>query len=195
MIECQSRYFELLGRDIFALFVRPEDISALRDDPGIAQICAPVWDVTSNRAAGNGAALDCSEWFLMLAHAIYILAEEQLDVAIDGYRNLMKRELHESTGVGLGVALPHLYSFGVQAPGIAVILAPEGYEFRALDGEKTQVALLHVRDGAEYRFRTFAAALFRNDVFRRFFRQSTGTDDMLELLEEGAQEFRENGKF
>lgn len=56
--------------------------------------------------------------------------------------SVLAREAVMSTGIGNGVAIPHVRIDGVSEPVIALGLAPSGVEFDAIDGEPVRILVL-----------------------------------------------------
>ena len=56
--------------------------------------------------------------------------------------DLLRRERHHTTGIGGGIAIPHLRTPCVRRPVGAIGLAPTGCDFRSLDGFPTKVIFL-----------------------------------------------------
>lgn len=198
-IQGDRRFFTRYNRDVLAFVVQDENIAELKSDPVIRQVCKPVWNIDTQRFAHNkkladrdnlvddGKRVERAEWFLMLAYAMYFLAEEQIDVAIRGYEGFCQRERLGSTGLGLGCAVPHFYGLDVDKPGVALLLATTGYEFKSLDGEPTKFAMLHIRGDAFPkwgRFRTDMSQVLREESIRQFVFAAPSPKDVLDIIEE-----------
>jgi len=51
------------------------------------------------------------------------------------YKAIMEREAQATTGIGMGIAIPHCKSLAVKKPSIAFGRSERGVDFQSLDGE------------------------------------------------------------
>ena len=58
------------------------------------------------------------------------------------FQDIMRREALESTGIGLGIAIPHARSEGVKEMCIAIGRSPEGIDFSSLDDQLSHLIFL-----------------------------------------------------
>jgi PTS system nitrogen regulatory IIA component len=58
------------------------------------------------------------------------------------FRKLWEREQLGSTGIGLGVAIPHCKLDGLKQGVVAVGMVPEGIDFGAVDGQPVRIFFL-----------------------------------------------------
>ena len=106
-------------------------------------------------------------------------------------RALRKREMLASTGIGNGVAIPHVRSSIIPPGGVAAALgvSEKGVSWGALDGRDVHIVFLIVRsDGGEsddhLDFLRWVAGLARDDDFRNFMREAKTKKAMKSLLKE-----------
>lgn len=103
-------------------------------------------------------------------------------------KRLAEREAIGSTGLGNGVAVPHVK--GDQVGQVAMVLARcrKGIEWQAIDGRPVQVVFLLVSPNAEpeahLQCLRWIAGLARNADFRRFLLDAPDPAAMRELLRE-----------
>jgi len=101
---------------------------------------------------------------------------------------LVKREQNGSTGFGKGVAVPHVKHAKVTKMAGAVGRSPPGIDFAALDHQPVySVFLLLSPENQPQQHLAAMNSVFTNlqkDVFRRFLRQSTTREAILDLLDE-----------
>jgi len=101
---------------------------------------------------------------------------------------ILKREELGSTGIGMGVAVPHTKHPSVDKLIATVALAKGGVDFASLDGEDVYILFLLVsppdRPGDHLRGLENISRHLRNDNFCNFLRQSADTAAVIELLEE-----------
>lgn len=101
---------------------------------------------------------------------------------------VIKREKRGSTGIGHGVAVPHLKTLDVSSVIVAIGLSDRGVEFNALDRQPVHAVFLLV--SPEERPEDHIAAMnaivgcLGKDQFRRFLRQAKSIADVVTLLEE-----------
>jgi mannitol/fructose-specific phosphotransferase system IIA component (Ntr-type) len=104
---------------------------------------------------------------------------------------LVKREQNGSTGFGKGVAVPHVKHPKVKKMAGTIGRSEQGVDFAALDHQPvyTVVLLLSPENQPQQHLQAMNI-IFSNlqkDMFRRFLRQSTTRQAIVELLEEADQ--------
>jgi len=101
---------------------------------------------------------------------------------------VIKREKRGSTGIGHGVAVPHVKSMDATTVAVAVGLSQRGVEFNALDRQPVHAIFLLVspEEKPEEHIAAMEAIVgcLGKDQFRRFLRQAKSVDDVVTLLEE-----------
>jgi mannitol/fructose-specific phosphotransferase system IIA component (Ntr-type) len=101
---------------------------------------------------------------------------------------LIKREQNGSTGFGKGVAVPHAKHAKVARMSATVGRSAGGLDFAALDHQPVySIVLLLSPENEPQQHLGAMNAVFTNlqkDLFRRFLRQSTTQQAIIELLEE-----------
>jgi len=101
---------------------------------------------------------------------------------------VIKREKRGSTGIGHGVAVPHVKAADFPSVTVAVGLSERGVEFNALDRQPVHAIFLLV--SPEERPEEHIAAMevivgcLGKDQFRRFLRQAREVHEVVTLLEE-----------
>ena len=104
---------------------------------------------------------------------------------------LIKREQNGSTGFGKGVAVPHVKHAKVKKMAGTVGRSVNGIDFAALDHQPVySVFLLLSPDNQPQQHLQAMNIVFSNlqkDTFRRFLRQSTSRETIVELLDEADQ--------
>ena len=106
---------------------------------------------------------------------------------VDEYiKAVIKRENRGSTGFGNGVAVPHLKKASVDKVVVAIANVVDGVDFNALDGNPVYSVflLLSPDDQPELHLEAMEAVFgsLSQETFRRFLRQATSVDDVLQLL-------------
>jgi mannitol/fructose-specific phosphotransferase system IIA component (Ntr-type) len=101
---------------------------------------------------------------------------------------IVDREKHGSTGFGKGVAVPHVKHEKIKKMVATIGVSPRGVDFNALDKQPVHsIVLLMSPAGRPDEHLQAMENIFRNlqkDTFRRFLRQATTVDDIVELIEE-----------
>ncbi|MEO0651340.1 MAG: PTS sugar transporter subunit IIA [Planctomycetota bacterium] len=118
------------------------------------------------------------------------------DRAADARAALEAREKMASTGVGKGVAIPHVKLEGLERAVCSLAIHPEGVEWSALDGEPVQIFFTVLRPADEtdehdperhLEMMRWISRLARHDDFRRFAIGATKKTELVDLLKEMAQ--------
>jgi len=101
---------------------------------------------------------------------------------------ILKREELGSTGIGMGVAVPHTKHPSVDRLIATIALSSKGVDFASLDGEAVYILFLLVsppdRPGDHLRALENISRHLRNPNFCNFLKQATTTTAVVELLEE-----------
>src|SRR5689334_14635112 len=113
------------------------------------------------------------------------LPNEAVDEVVSA---LIKREQNGSTGFGKGVAVPHVKHPKVSKMAGTVGRSVNGIDFAALDHQPVySIVLLLSPDNQPQQHLQAMNIVFSNlqkDMFRRFLRQSSTREDIVELLDE-----------
>lgn len=119
-----------------------------------------------------------------------LVAAHGTTLAIDAQRlldTLLDREKLGSTGIGEGVAIPH-----GKVPGLPGLMAsfgraPEGVDFRAIDGKPTYLffALFAPENSAGAHLKALAriSRIFKNPSFREAILRADGAAEIYKLIE------------
>ena len=112
------------------------------------------------------------------------------DNAADIAKAVIKRENEASTGIGKGVAVPHVRHKIVKKVVAAIGISATGIDFSALDKQPvyTVILLLSPVEGDQHL--QAMEAIFghlQNDNFRKFLKQSETVEQIKELLVEADQ--------
>ena len=112
------------------------------------------------------------------------------DNASDVAKAVIKRENEASTGIGKGVAVPHVRHKAVKKAVATIGISARGIDFSALDKQPvyTVILLLSPLEGDQHL--QAMEAIFehlQNDNFRKFLRQSETVEQVKELLVEADQ--------
>lgn len=119
-----------------------------------------------------------------------VLSEE---LAAPAVRALFEREKLASTGVGMGVAIPHVKLPGIDQVACSLSVHHEGLAWSAVDGEPVHILFTVLRpdregdlhkDSDHIEMMSWVAHLARTPDFRRFAMQAKTKTELVELLKE-----------
>jgi len=109
------------------------------------------------------------------------------------WKSLIKRENEASTGIGKGVAVPHIKHTAVKEPVAAIGRSGTGIDFSSLDKQPVySVILLISPSGNPDKHLQAMENIFhtlQNDDFRKFLRQSQTVQQIKELIIEADEKF------
>jgi len=99
---------------------------------------------------------------------------------------IIQRENEASTGMGKGVALPHIKVDGIDEPVAAVGRCSKGIDFRSFDKQPVYTILLLIspKENPDKHLQAMEI-LFRHlnqDDFRRFLRQAQTAEEIVEII-------------
>jgi mannitol/fructose-specific phosphotransferase system IIA component (Ntr-type) len=103
---------------------------------------------------------------------------------------VIKRENEASTGIGKGVAVPHVRHKAVKKAVAAIGVSATGIDFSALDKQPVYTVILLISPTEGDQHLQAMEAVFehlQNDNFRKFLRQSETVEQIKELLVEADQ--------
>lgn len=107
-------------------------------------------------------------------------------------KSIIERENEASTGIGKGVAVPHVKHKGVTDVVAAIGLSQDGIDFSSLDKKPVYSVILLISPANNPdRHLQAMEVVFKNlqkDDFRSFLRQAQTQDAVVELLKEADQE-------
>ncbi|MFA5293637.1 MAG: PTS sugar transporter subunit IIA [Phycisphaerae bacterium] len=112
------------------------------------------------------------------------------DNIADVAKAVIKRENEASTGIGRGVAVPHIRHKAVKKVVAAIGISATGIDFSALDKQPVYTIILLISPVEGDQHLQAMEAIFehlQNDNFRKFLKQSETVDQIKELLVEADQ--------
>jgi mannitol/fructose-specific phosphotransferase system IIA component (Ntr-type) len=127
----------------------------------------------------------CVREMLQALVAAKRLDRKESERALDA---IVAREKIGTTGVGGGVAIPHVKIAGLGRIAAALGIHRGGVEFQSIDGAPVRILFLIVRpdgdDAGHLQFLQWVSRLARNADFRRFVVNAGSTGEILALLHE-----------
>ncbi len=104
------------------------------------------------------------------------------------WKTLFEREMSMSTGIGLGVAIPHCSTEHVQDVKGVLALLKEGVDFQSVDDEPVRiiVLLLLPKNKFEKHIKTLAsiARMFNDESFRKSILKARTAEEAWKILQE-----------
>ena len=104
------------------------------------------------------------------------------------YKKLIERENEASTGIGKGVAIPHVKHKSVSEVVAAVGVSREGIDFSSLDKKPVYSVILMIspvkNSDSHIKAMELVIKNLQKEDFRRFLSQATKVEDVCELLRE-----------
>lgn len=127
---------------------------------------------------------------------------ELVDLLCDAYRirnrekvldAIMLREARQSTGIGMGLAVPHAKTAEVDKLYLCVGLSPEGIDFDSVDGEKCRIFFLLVSpidvSGPHIKALAGISRLIKHQEFRKALLECGSVKELINTLKEGEKKF------
>ena len=105
-----------------------------------------------------------------------------------GYKEaVFLREEEGTTGVGMGIAIPHGKCDAVNAPGLAAMVVKDGVEYDALDGEPVDILFLiaapNTKDNVHLEVLSKLSVLLMDEQFLKDLKQASSKEEFLQIIE------------
>ena len=131
--------------------------------------------------------------------------QEALDMAIDlmkgsdkindqeAYRKqVYKREEEGTTGIGMGIAIPHGKCNAVDRPGLAAMVIKDGVDFDSLDGEPVHLLFLiaapDTEDNIHLEVLSKLSMMLMDDNFTQSLKNASSVDEIMEIINKADEE-------
>ena len=131
--------------------------------------------------------------------------QEALDMAIDlmkgsdkindqeAYRKqVYKREEEGTTGIGMGIAIPHGKCNAVDRPGLAAMVIKDGVDFDSLDGEPVHllflIAVPDTEDNIHLEVLSKLSMMLMDDNFTQSLKNASSVDEFMEIINKADEE-------
>ncbi len=102
-------------------------------------------------------------------------------------QGVLAREQEGTTGVGMGIAIPHCKSSSVTEPGLAAMRIPKGTDYDALDGEPVDLLFLiaapDTKDNIHLQVLSKLSTMLMDPEFTESLRESKTVDEFLEVID------------
>lgn len=135
--------------------------------------------------------LEAEESEEVISELVDILVERKLLEQKDRNRaidSLQEREQRTSTGIGLGVAIPHAFLDGITDVLAIFGKSEKGIDFSSIDNSPVEFVLLFLvpEDQSQFHLKTLAivARIFQDEDFRDELREAETTETILKVFED-----------
>lgn len=107
------------------------------------------------------------------------------------------REQEGSTGIGVGIAIPHCKSDAVIKPGLAAMVVKDGVEFESLDGQPAHLFFLiaapNTEDNVHLDVLSRLSVLLMDEDFTNKLRQATSVSEFKQIIEDAEKSSENEG--
>lgn len=129
----------------------------------------------------------------VLDKAVDLMEKSGKIADMEAYRErVYAREKEGTTGIGMGIAIPHGKCKAVKEPGLAAMVIPEGADFESLDGEPVQLVLLiaapDTEDDAHLQVLSKLSMLLVNPEFSEGLKAAKTKDEFIAVIEKAEAE-------
>ena len=105
---------------------------------------------------------------------------------------VLKREEEGTTGIGEGIAIPHGKTDAVEKPGLAVMIIPDGVDFKSLDGSPAKLLFLiaapNTKDNVHLDVLSRLSTLLMDTDFRQALYNAKTPKEFLECIDKAESE-------
>lgn len=111
----------------------------------------------------------------------------------EAYRKqVYAREEESTTGIGMGLAIPHGKCDAVDAPGLAAMVVKDGVDFDSLDGEPANLLFLiaapNTEDNVHLSVLSKLSVMLLNEQFSENLKNATSVEEFLEIIDQADDE-------
>lgn len=130
--------------------------------------------------------------------------QEALDMAIDlmkgsdkindqeAYRKQVYKREEGTTGIGMGIAIPHGKCNAVDRPGLAAMVIKDGVDFDSLDGEPVHLLFLiaapDTEDNIHLEVLSKLSMMLMDDNFTQSLKNASSVDEFMEIINKADEE-------
>ena len=111
----------------------------------------------------------------------------------EAYRKqVYKREEEGTTGIGMGIAIPHGKCNAVDRPGLAAMVIKDGVDFDSLDGEPVHLLFLiaapDTEDNIHLEVLSKLSMMLMDDNFTQSLKNASSVDEFMEIINKADEE-------
>ena len=107
-------------------------------------------------------------------------------------RQVYKREEEGTTGIGMGIAIPHGKCSAVDRPGLAAMVIKDGVDFDSLDGEPVNLLFLiaapDTEDNIHLEVLSKLSMMLMDDNFTQSLKHASSVDEFMEIINKADEE-------
>lgn len=133
-----------------------------------------------------------------LNQAVDLMAKSGKIADVDTYRKgVFAREEEGTTGIGMGIAIPHCKSDAVKQAGLASMVIKDGVEFESLDGSPAKIMFLiaapNTEDNVHLQVLSKLSVMLMNQDFTNSLINASSVDEFLSIIdkEEAARDAKD----
>lgn len=124
----------------------------------------------------------------VLNHMVDLMAKGGNIADIETYRKgVFAREEEGTTGIGMGIAIPHCKSDAVKAPGLAAMTIKEGTDFESLDGTPAKIIFLiaapNTSDNVHLQVLSKLSVMLMDESFTNSLVNASSVEEFLSIID------------
>lgn len=124
----------------------------------------------------------------VLNHMVDLIAKGGNIADVETYRKgVFAREEEGTTGIGMGIAIPHCKSDAVKAPGLAAMTIKEGTDFESLDGTPAKIIFLiaapNTSDNVHLQVLSKLSVMLMDESFTNSLVNASSVEEFLSIID------------
>ena len=124
----------------------------------------------------------------VLNHMVNLMAKGGNIADVETYRKgVFAREEEGTTGIGMGIAIPHCKSDAVKAPGLAAMTIKEGTDFESLDGTPAKIIFLiaapNTSDNVHLQVLSKLSVMLMDESFTNSLVNASSVEEFLSIID------------
>lgn len=124
----------------------------------------------------------------VLNHMVDLMANGGNIADVETYRKgVFAREEEGTTGIGMGIAIPHCKSDAVKAPGLAAMTIKEGTDFESLDGTPAKIIFLiaapNTSDNVHLQVLSKLSVMLMDESFTNSLINASSVEEFLSIID------------
>ena len=124
----------------------------------------------------------------VLNHMVDLMANGGNIADVETYRKgVFTREEEGTTGIGMGIAIPHCKSDAVKAPGLAAMTIKEGTDFESLDGTPAKIIFLiaapNTSDNVHLQVLSKLSVMLMDESFTNSLVNASSVEEFLSIID------------
>lgn len=129
----------------------------------------------------------------VLNQAVDLMAKSGKISDLEMYRKgVFAREEEGTTGIGMGIAIPHCKSDAVKEAGLAALVVKDGVDFESLDGSPAKILFLiaapNTEDNVHLQVLSKLSVMLMDEEFTNSLINARSIDEFLKIIDEAENE-------